>query len=1116
MVASLSLLGGLNVRLGDGAPLDLPTQKYKALLAYLAMPPGQSHPREKLVALLWGDLARAQGRAALRYAVWTLRRALDRAGPSLLNLGSDAIALNADAIEVDVAAFERACASSDMASLQRAAALYRGDFLAGLGAREEPFEEWLAQQRERLAELALGALARLFAQQRKTGLFEEAIQTALRLIAIDPLQEPIHRALMELYVQLDRRPAALRHYRTFAQTFQRELGIDPGVETQTLYQTIVAQRLPSGEPSRASHSAVSEEVADTPFATSAPKITDDGPMVGRSHELSLLEQALAETAGGRGQVAVVFGEAGIGKSRLVAAVAANAAERGFRVLLGHCYESEQVLTFGPWINAFAQGTIDEDKATIDKMRPKLRAAFTHLAPHVTHAETERGESDYRLIFEAVTQLLSARAARQPLVLILEDVHWADGMSLRLFAFIARRAQHWPLLLVFTARPEEIDEAPLLSRTLDDLDRDLAVLQLSLAPLTRDDTAQLVAALAERVSAQSELSLLSERIWTLSEGNPFMIVETLRALRDEPGIDVQADIALPERVRRVVGRRLDRLAPTARQLMTTAAVIGRDFSFPLLQRASELSEAEALTGLEQLVRRGLLCETGDRFDVSHDSIRRTAVDALLPPRRRLLHQRVAETIEALHAADLSPHLAALGYHYVEAEIWDRAAGYLDRVGRRGLVHGAYREGIIALKQVLGAIPRMPESRAATELAFDIHVNLLPLLQFTGDMDAMAEHIRAAAQIAAKLEDKYRDCHLYIFTSQYHRATRDHAGAAAIARTALALADALDNQYLRDHAYLRLGLACHSAGDYQHAIEYYEIPVARRNLAVYEVPIARISDPQERSTLRHLPSFHASANALVTALCDVGRYDDARRHAEDAQRAADDHSPRIAWAPWSCGWQRAHQGHLEESIEPLEHAVELMREQQFHIVLPQAIAALALAFALLGRAEDAARLLDGSGTDLLPVKIPIREPFVFPLLAKALWFTNRVSEAREYAERALRGAVEFGEPSNEAEARLVLAMIGVGAREWDDDRQQQTLEHLRIGRTLAERLGMKPLLAHCHYYNSIALKRAGLEDESRAEHESATDLYRIMDMRFWLARAEASTTTKEPRPSTGISA
>src|SRR5262249_36268255 len=159
--ACLTLLGGFEARLDDGTSLGLPTHKYKALLAFLAMPPGQAHPRDKLVALLWGELPREQGRAALRQALWALRKTLDGGPPHALRLEDDTVGLEPGVVRVDVTEFERAARSGDAPALARAADLYRGEFLTGIAPREAPFEEWLIVERERLAELAVDALARL-------------------------------------------------------------------------------------------------------------------------------------------------------------------------------------------------------------------------------------------------------------------------------------------------------------------------------------------------------------------------------------------------------------------------------------------------------------------------------------------------------------------------------------------------------------------------------------------------------------------------------------------------------------------------------------------------------------------------------------------------------------------------------------------------------------------------------------------------------------------------------------------------------------------------------------------------------------------------------------------
>lgn len=208
---NLALLGGFQGRLGTAAPLTLPTRKTQALLAFLALPPGRSHPREKLASLLWGGMREPQARSGLRQSLFTLRKAVGVEPPTLLIEGGT-VALSPTSVDVDVAEFERHVAEGTPAALERAAVLYRGELLEGLTLQEAPFEEWLLTERERLRELALVALAKLLRHQRATGATEAALQTALRLLALDPLQEPVHRAVMRLHVQLGRRGSALRQY----------------------------------------------------------------------------------------------------------------------------------------------------------------------------------------------------------------------------------------------------------------------------------------------------------------------------------------------------------------------------------------------------------------------------------------------------------------------------------------------------------------------------------------------------------------------------------------------------------------------------------------------------------------------------------------------------------------------------------------------------------------------------------------------------------------------------------------------------------------------------------------------------------------------------------------
>ena len=243
MRLNLTLLGDFQAELGSGAPVRLRTRKTQALLAYLALPPGQPHSRDKLATLLWGDRSESQARSRFRETLFALRRALAATDPPCLTLTGETIALDADSVDVDARAFERLARAGDAESLARAAGLYRGDFLEGLAFRGTLFEDWLMAERERLRELALETLAKLLAQQRAAGATEEALQTALRLIALDPLQEPVHRSLMRLYAELGRRASALQQYQLCVGILERELGVEPEEETRRLYQEILSRRL---------------------------------------------------------------------------------------------------------------------------------------------------------------------------------------------------------------------------------------------------------------------------------------------------------------------------------------------------------------------------------------------------------------------------------------------------------------------------------------------------------------------------------------------------------------------------------------------------------------------------------------------------------------------------------------------------------------------------------------------------------------------------------------------------------------------------------------------------------------------------------------------------------
>src|SRR5215831_9754480 len=237
----LTLLGGFEVRTDSEFPFTIPRKKAQMLLAYLAMHPRQSHLRDKLATLLWDDTPTEQARQSLRQTLFTIRQALP-SDPILLD--GDSVAVAPEAVTVDVGEFESLARSGDPEKLERAVALYQGDLLEGISPGSTLFEEWLRAERERLHELALEAFAKLLAHQMKLDATEPAIQTALRLLSLDPLQEVTHRALMRLYAHQGRRAAALRQYQLCVDVLQRELGVEPEEATKQVYREMLPQPSP--------------------------------------------------------------------------------------------------------------------------------------------------------------------------------------------------------------------------------------------------------------------------------------------------------------------------------------------------------------------------------------------------------------------------------------------------------------------------------------------------------------------------------------------------------------------------------------------------------------------------------------------------------------------------------------------------------------------------------------------------------------------------------------------------------------------------------------------------------------------------------------------------------
>jgi DNA-binding SARP family transcriptional activator len=708
------LLGDLQVSRGSsGAAVAIRARKVRALLAYLAIHPGRAHGRDRLTGLLWPDVGDVQARQSLRQALAGLRRAISKTGALVVD--ADTVAIDPSRVNVDVPHFERLVGEGGPARLEQAAVLYRGDLLDGFQVRSPAFEDWLVAERERLRELARQALAKLLEHQIRTGAAEAAIHTSRRLLALDPLREDVHRALMRLYVAQGQRGAALREYQSCVGILRRELGVEPEPATKRLYQEILQQPLLRG--------AASEYKPQPPVASrhrparSRPaRAHGEPPLIGREAELARLRRAREEAWTRSAQAVLVSGEAGIGKTRVLEEIAVEAAAAGGEVLVGRFHETEQALPFQGWIDALRAGDILSGLGDLGAWRTELCRLFPELG-----SPARTAGNPLRLL-EAMLAVLDQRAARRRLVVVLDDLHWADEMSLRLFSFVGRRVHGRPVLLVGSAREEELLEARTLRQALDELDRDGCLIRLGLSALSQVHTVELVRALLRRGAAEASVERVGGEIWRTSEGNPFVIVEAVRELVDSAGSLGAVALAVPRRVRDLVSARLERLGEPARRLAAVAAVIGRDFSFALLQQSARIPPPEAAEGLEELVRRRIMSADGDGFDFTHERIRRVVYDALLEPRRRTLHAAVGDALEVLYADHPAGVYDRLAYHALQAGQRERALDYLLHAADGARRAAAHRDEASLLGQALtiaeatGRRELLPDLRARRGKAF----------------------------------------------------------------------------------------------------------------------------------------------------------------------------------------------------------------------------------------------------------------------------------------------------------------------------------------------------------------------------------------------------------------
>ncbi len=752
----LRLLGTFRLEDSNGTPVPLGLRKAEALLAYLAVAEGHSTSRERLAALLWGEFAQARARQSLRQALLGLTKRLSKLDQPILRLESQTVSLNADALSIDALAFSRLVAEGTPDSLEKAADLYKGEFLEGVGVDAPDFDSWLMTERGRYHDLAMRAFTELLNSQEKGDQIEAAIDTAHKALRIDPIREDIHRSLMALYERSGRRSSAISQFRQCRDVLQRELGVEPDAETSALYRTIVDQRVLEPGAGDATPSAVDRSQAqEHSEEADLPEMPGGSILVGRQQELAFLQNLHDQAAKSHGQCVILRGEAGVGKTHLLDSFVNRLHDAGLAPLLFRARRAERHLSFGIVSDILDRLLEAGGEALLEELQDSSRQALARLNRGFAHPQQDQGisEPDRRSIYAAVIDLLGCASAGRVCVWILEDMQWADNDSLSLFAYLARHIAELPVFLLSSLRTEDQRRQPLLAEVIEALRGEKAISLLELQPLSQGETAELLYQLRMGLGLQPDEPERDGQIWLLSEGNPRVAIEGLLADLSGSAGEVPP---VPDEVLRDTQRQLARFSEAARQVVRTASVIGEDITADLLTAASGLNDEALADATEELIAAGVLRVESDRYQFLRNRDRLAVYQDIAPARRKILHGAVVDGLKRIHEGALEAVYPRLAQHSQAAGDLMAAVGYEQKSAEAELQRGYPGRAQPLLEKALKTAQAFSNVRdpEVCRLQADIHLGLAEVADMGDRRAAVAAALTAAEEVLKTVRDPAR--------------------------------------------------------------------------------------------------------------------------------------------------------------------------------------------------------------------------------------------------------------------------------------------------------------------------------------------------------------------------
>jgi tetratricopeptide (TPR) repeat protein len=532
-------------------------------------------------------------------------------------------------------------------------------------------------------------------------------------------------------------------------------------------------------------------------------------LIGRAYDLTILHTHIDEAKNGKGQVLLVSGEAGIGKSRLVKE-AKTYATQNTSILQGNCFESDQSYPYAPLLDLLRIFFSTPAHADLLQSSGSVAYELIKLLPELDNGQVDSAmltgqdpEQQKRRLFAALSQFFIQQATRQPVLLIVEDMHWCDDSSLAFLLYLARRCTDQPMLMIFTYRNDEVHSS--LRHWLAQLERERLAQELALVKLSQNDVEAMVNAIFTK-RYTIHLDLLNS-LYTLTEGNPFFIEEILKSLiasgelvfTNGKWVGRQShELHIPRNIQDAVQQRIEGLSEAAKLILTLAAVAGHRFDFALLQQLTQDNEQQLLIVMKELIAAQFVIEeSADQFAFRHALTRQAIYSQLLVRERRTLHRQIAETIENLHATTLEPCVEDLAYHYYKAELWEKALEYGQLAGEKAQALYSPRAAIEHYLQALHAAQHMTLSPSTT-----LYRRRGQAYETLGDFEHAHSDYKQALDIARSAHDGAAEWQSIIDLG-FLWAGRDYEQAGTFYHQAIDLARALNDPKLEAHSLNRMG-------------------------------------------------------------------------------------------------------------------------------------------------------------------------------------------------------------------------------------------------------------------------------------------------------------------------